>query len=802
MPDRDRKKPLGTYRDKRAPGVTNEPFGDEQSSSASSKTMTGAFVVHLHDATRRHYDVRLEVGGVLLSFAVPKGPSLDPQERLLAVRTEEHPIEYLDFEDVIPEGQYGAGPMIVWDRGFVSYFEGPAEDELAQGKLHVELRGMKLRGRFAFVRMAKGESGNEYLFFKKQDDAADPKRKIVEEMPRSILSGLTVEEMLRRDEIAGVHHRFALTLGAKEDGALIAELVAAKESPLVTPLTKELEWTPRIYDADLDGVRVLAIRDGDVVTIRSWSGGRSSGAAENIEAFYPDVVRALRSLPVTKIAIDGELVAFDPTGRPNMNLLAERVAKIAKGEALRVAAMTPVVLVCKDILAIGDLDTRMLALEDRRHLLTEMLAPVGFLRAASPLEGDEARVLATCAELGIASVVAKAKGSAYSNTAIGTKGDAAKGKHSPWTHLSTGLGARLRVVVDHHAEDASVALRRVTITNRDKVFWPANPDDGRDGPFTKGDLIDYYSAVAETLLPYLKDRPVILVRYPDGIDGKSFFQWNVPVGMPPWIRTMTMHELDDFRAVISSPTSPMSSPRSSGSSSSSKPTSRPNSVKTPKRVFLVDDASTLVYIANLGCIPLHVLASRAPDLTKADFLTIDFDVKQSELRHAITLACTLHTILDEIGLPSFPKTSGQTGLHVLVPLGGQSFDTARALADLLGRLLVDRHPDIATMDRVVNRRGEKVYVDTGQTGTSRAIVAPYSVRAVKGATVSTPLTWDEVDKDLDPRALTIKTVPARLAKRGDLLKGLLGGQPNVVRAVAKLADIVPPRASLVPTPGK
>ncbi|MBX3223334.1 MAG: hypothetical protein KF795_22670 [Labilithrix sp.] len=791
-------KKLGRYRDKRAPGVTNEPFGDEApparplgseerlgSLAQPSPSETGAFVVHLHDATRRHYDVRLEASGVLLSFAVPHGPSLDPAKKVLAVKTEDHPIEYLEFEDVIPEGQYGAGAMIAWDRGAVTYLEGPPEAELATGKLHVELRGMKLRGRWAFVKLAKGETGNEWLLFKKQDGEADASRAITEELPRSVLSGLTVEELLRRDEIARTYLARAATLGAKTRAALITELYDRERSPLAEPEAPAVAATraPRgaaakapkraaaeaaaaakagtVYDAALDGVRVLAVRDADAVTLRAWTGETS----ERIEAFYPDVVRALRSLAVARVAFDGELVAFDATGHPNLPLLAQRVARVAKGDAHRAVTSTPVVLVVNDVLALGDLDVRTLSLEARRALVSELLPPLGFLRAATPLEGDEAHVLTTCASLGISGVIAKAKGSPY------TEGRGA------WTLLSTGIAPRAGAVVEHRAGDRRAARREVVVSNRDKEFWPADPSAGLPR-YTKGDLVDYYASVAGALGPYLKDRPVILVRYPDGIEGKSFFQWNVPVGMPPWIRTLTLAPDDD-----AAPTS--SSPARGASSQGHKP---------PKRVFLVDDPSTLVYIANLGCIPLHVLASRAPDLSRADFFTIDFDVKQSELRHAITLARTLRELLDEIGLVGYPKTSGQTGLHVLVSLGpNQSFDTARALADLLGRLLVERHPDIATMDRIVNRRGERVYVDTGQTGTSRAIVAPYSVRAVPGATVSTPLSWDEVTTDLDPRAFTIATVPARIAERGDLLAGLLGSSPDVHAAVAKLADLVPRR---------
>jgi bifunctional non-homologous end joining protein LigD len=196
---------------------------------------------------------------------------------------------------------------------------------------------------------------------------------------------------------------------------------------------------------------------------------------------------------------------------------------------------------------------------------------------------------------------------------------------------------------------------------------------------------------------------------------------------------------------------------------------------------------------------VHILGSRAPHLDQADFFTMDFDVKQSELKHAVTLALRLRELLDAVGLPSFAKTSGQSGLHVLVPLGeGQTFETARALADLLGKLLVDELPALATMERVVAKRGPRVYVDTGQTGPTRAIVAPYSVRAVAGATVSTPLLWDEVTPDLDPRAFTMKTVRERLVTLGDPMKSLLETRPDVPRAVARLGDLVGTRGAPSP----
>jgi len=733
---------LGTYRKKRRPEATNEPFGGEQPVPSAAGTLTGAFVVHLHDATRRHYDLRLEVGGVLASFAVPQGLSLDPEHKHLAVHTEDHPIEYLDFEDVIPAKNYGAGAMIAWDRGSVEYLEGPAEEELGRGKLHIALRGLKLRGRWALVKLARSEKGNEWLVFKKQDEHASKERVLTRELPRSIFSGLTVEELERAADIGAEHVSRARKLGAgKLTDAAARDVLEATRSPLVGAAAGAPSGAGWIYDAELEGVRVLATRDGDLVSIRIFDAG---GAAQPVEAFYPEVVRALRTLAVSRIAIDGELVAFDAAGRPSVDLLARRVEKVRAGDVHRAVTATPVVLVAKDLLVLGDADVRSVPLRRRRELLAAVLPELGIVRSAPFLEGALAQILASCTQLGVGAVVAKKAASPYEPNA----------KKPTWLAVSSGAKREPRVGIDHRAADARGALRRVAVTNRAKIFWPEHG-------YTKGDLCDYYASVAEVILPYLADRPVILVRYPDGIAGKSFYQWNVPAGMPPWVRTLAVSDEND----------------------------------EPKRGFLVDDASTLLYMANLACIPLHILASRLPDLERADFFTIDFDIKQSELRHAITLTLTLRELLDEIGLPGFPKTSGQSGLHVLVPLGAggdkpQSFATARALADLLGSLLVQRYPDFATMERLVARRGPRVYVDTGQTGQTRAIVAPYSVRAVPGATVSTPLTWDEVSYALDPRAFTMKTVPSRLATRGDPMRAMLGQKPDVARAVARLSEIV------------
>jgi bifunctional non-homologous end joining protein LigD len=288
----------------------------------------------------------------------------------------------------------------------------------------------------------------------------------------------------------------------------------------------------------------------------------------------------------------------------------------------------------------------------------------------------------------------------------------------------------------------------LVLSNRSKVFWP---EEG----YTKGDLLDYYASIAGVMLPFLRERPVVLVRHPDGIHGKSFFQWNVPRGTPDWIRTLTLRDADE-----------------------------PDYEKT---VFLSDDLDTLLYIINLGCIPVHVLASRAGRPDYADFITFDLDLNEQPFSRAIELALSLREILDDAGLVGFPKTSGQGGLHVLVPLGPSvPFTAAKLLVELLGRLLTARHAQFATMERRVDKRGGRLYVDTGQTGTSRTIVAPYSVRAWPGATVSTPLFWDELSGALDPGRFTMMTVPARVAELGDPFAELLAARPDIATALGTI----------------
>ncbi|NUP11108.1 MAG: DNA ligase D [Polyangiaceae bacterium] len=857
---------LHDYRHKRDQTKTNEPLGDESDARGSGPTWRGAFVMHQHDATRMHYDLRLEVGGVLASFAIPHGPTLDPQAKHLAVHTEDHPIEYLDFEAVIPDGTYGAGPMIAWDLGSVRYLDMSAEEGLVEGKLHFVLEGRKLRGRFGLVRLKPKDKsvplGRDWLFMKKQDAHASG-RDLAAEQPRSVLSGLTVKELLGSEGRAR-----AVEDAARAAGARKRPVDVRKVSPMLcTP--DDLPSAGRyLYELKMDGVRVLAQKSESGVSLYYRSGRPAT-------ASYPEIARAVGGLAARSVVLDGEILAFDDKGKPSFERLATRIHRAPKTDLKHALADVPVVYMVFDLLGIGDLDLRPLPLVARKALLRELLPAPGVLRVLDHLEGKGDVLLAFCRENGLEGVVAKRMDSPYvdgpARTAhwIKTKctteaefvvvgytegegtrrrlgalelasyeGDdlvrrgrvgsglnedrvdkllallgplasdvpTAKGEYEPVPaprklfHVEPKIVVRVRFlewsedgVLRHsvflgiepdldpkscraapHDEDHVVGAVEaelpaaeeppepeivVKVTNRNKVFWP-------EEKYTKGDLVDYYAAIAPVLLPYLEDRPVMLVRYPDGIDNKNFYQWNVPHGMPTWVRSVVL----------------------------GKHVSSADESDHKKHVFLIDRPESLIYIANLACIPIHVLASRVGSPNQCDFLTIDFDLHLSTLAAATRLATTLRGLLAEAGLVGFPKTSGQTGLHVFVPLGaGVTPSAARTLADLLGRMIVDRHPDIATMERTVQKRGPRVYVDTGQTGPSRTIVAPYSVRATRGARVSTPITWAELEAGVDPGAFTIRTVLDRIGKLGDPMCPLLSTKPNMDDVMGRLASMLPGR---------
>jgi len=290
--------------------------------------------------------------------------------------------------------------------------------------------------------------------------------------------------------------------------------------------------------------------------------------------------------------------------------------------------------------------------------------------------------------------------------------------------------------------------QEVQFSNLDKVFWP-------DERYTKGDLIEYYRAVSPWLLEYLRERPLVMTRYPDGITGKSFFQKDAPGFAPEWLRTERVWSEDTQREID---------------------------------YFVCDSEAALLYVINLGTIPLHVWASRVGSLERPDWCILDLDPKGAPFAHVVRIARALRELSEELGLRAFIKTSGASGLHVLIPLGAQcTYEQSRSLAQLMAWTITRELGDIATIARALRERGGKVYVDYLQNVHGQLLVAPFSVRPLPGAPVSTPLRWSEVKPGLDPVRFNIRTVLARLRKlKEDPLGPLLEEKPDLVAALTKL----------------
>ena len=847
---------LDAYRAKRSLERTPEPAG------AVAEAGTGSlFVVHQHAARRLHFDLRLEMEGVLRSWAVPKGPSYDTREKRLAVHVEDHPLEYGDFEGVIPAGNYGAGAVIVWDRGEWVPLGDPLE-ELAKGKLLFELRGYKLHGLWTLVKIKKSEK--DWLFIKERDGWATPDPEPLP--PVSVLSGLTVEELgAGGDRGAGIRRELG-RLGAPPravDPASVGLMLAETADAAFT----RAGW---LFEPKLDGYRVLAARGAAEPRLLTRNGNDCADG-------FPEVARALAALPFDRLVLDGEVVALDETGRPSFQRLQGR-ARLRRPIDIRHAAVhTPVTYYAFDLLGFEDFDLRPLPLTARKALLRRVVPSAGALRYLEHVEEQGEALYQEAERLGLEGIVAK-KGAApyragrspvwlklrsrktgdfvvvgftapkgsrggfgalhladYVGDVLTYAGRAGTGftekqladvrraleaarrptppcsgplpadrttswveptvvcevEFTEWTDeglLRQPVFLRFRddkppeecrrapvpgpvaAAAEGDTEAAPAPARRgaasaagprnagrgsseseppFELTNLGKVFWP---EEG----YTKGDLVAYYRAIAPWLLPYLRHRPLVMTRFPDGIKGKSFFQKDAPGFRPGWIRTERMWSEDTQRELD---------------------------------YFVCDDEAALLYVVNLGTIPLHLWASRVPTLEQPDWCVLDLDPKGAPFTDVVRVALAAKALCDRIRLPLLVKSSGSSGLHLMVPLGRQcTHEQCRTLGELLARCLVGELPDIATIVRQVSQRDGRVYLDYLQNGSGKLIVAPFSARPLPGAPVSVPLGWTEVTEALDIRSHTIRTVPERMRQLGtDPLVEVLERKPDLAGALRRLA---------------
>ena len=870
---------LAAYREKRDQEKTTEPF-------PTGTQRPNQFVIHLHAARRRHYDLRLEQNGVLRSWAVPNGPSLDPDDKRLAVQTEDHPVEYLDFEDMIPEGNYGVGAMIVWDRGVWVERE---DDQTGENKLLFELHGHKLRGLWTLVRTKR--SPKEWLLIKKVDGwARSGDAAAVSE--RSVFSGFAVEELG-----AGETPEQELIDEMRAAGARQRRVNASSlELMLTKPADQAFSRKGWLFELKYDGYRMVAGCHRRAIYLRYRNGGDATEV-------YPNIAPALRALPYESLVLDGEITVIGENGRLDFGRLASR-ARLSRGPDIAAAAAThPATYFVFDVLEFGGLDLRPLPLTERKRWLRRLLPALGPVRYADHIEERGVEMYQQAERLGLEGLVAKRGDSKYkagrsdhwlklrvdrsadfvivgyalgkgSRADIGAlllavwhEGElvycgrvgtgfkeselveiknqldalrlpddrqrvpplelpARRSKHyanvpktgeSVWTEPDLVCEVRLKEVtaegfvrhpvfsrmrpdksaaectssqgalrqsarfseravgtsitsedrsrdrvaaesrdpaavgVAARSSSAPAARPETLITRPEKIFWPEHG-------YTEGDLIAYYRAAARWILPYLEDRPLVLDRYPDGIHGNSFFQKHAPHFTPEWVRTVTIHSRSGERDI---------------------------------EYFVVEDEEALVYMANSGTIPLHVWSSRVATIDRADWSILDPDPKEAPFTDVVKVARAIHELYRQIGLDSFVKTSGKTGIHVLVPLGGQaSYEHARMLADLLALIVTRRRPEISTINRSLTGRDNKVYIDAVQNGAGRLLVSPLCVRPFPGAPVSTPLRWREVNAKLDRDKFTIKTVPRRLQRmKEDPMRAVLDVKPDLLGALQLLGEL-------------
>ena len=793
---------LDHYRAKRDFAATREPFGDAGSDASEQPR----FVVQEHHATRLHWDLRLERDGVLVSFAIPNGIPALPSENRLAVHTEDHPLQYIDFAGEIPAGQYGAGTMTVWDTGT---YDTHLFDEK---KIEITFHGERLTGRYGLFPIG-GEKAPQDWMIHRMDPPAQAGR---EPIPSRILPML-----------AG----------------------AGQLPPRETGWSFEVKW---------DGVRAIAYAQPGRLRIESRN-------LREITAGYPEIRGLLSNLGMREVVLDGEIVAFDDEGKPSFERLQRRMHVTQPSAVRRLAQSTPVVYAIFDLLFLDGENLMARPYSQRREALEtlELTGPAWRVPAAHPGQG-RALLQATGAQ-GLEGVMAKRLDSRYEPGR--RTGAWIKIKHTRRQELVIGgwipgegrrresIGAllmghfedgRLRYAgrvgtgfTERTLEELSDALaplrteeptfdprpklprnaqfarpelvaeiefrewtsegmmrapsfkglrddrvaaevvredragadgseagdpapasgpagpedlfteierlpdgslsvgcdgRRLKLSNWDKVLFP-------EAGFTKGDLIAYYARIAPAVIPHLRDRPLTLKRYPNGVQSPYFYEKNSPAHRPDWVQTVRVGGID---------------------------------------YTLAQDRATLVWLANLADIELHTSLSLGDGPERPTMLVFDLDPgPPADVVQCCEVALVLRGLFAQLGLQSVAKTSGSKGMQVYVPLNGRtSYEQTKPFARRIAELLETRMPELVVSRMTKTLRPGKVLVDWSQNDAHKTTVSVYSVRARDRPTVSAPVSWDEVKAchDAGDASLMIfetDAVLGRVAADGDPFAMLL-----------------------------
>ncbi len=800
---------LDEYSKKRDFNKTPEPKGSSTSAPHHSR-----FVVQRHQARRLHFDLRLEMKGVLKSWAVPKGPSMNPQDKRLAIHTEDHPLEYLTFRGTIPKGNYGAGEMTVWDSGTYRLVAGDANDPvqlLEKGDLKLEFFGNKLQGTFALVRTGRGEKNNQWLLIKKKD---------------AFSSSLSYDA----NDYAEHKEKAAETENNPHD--MVKPMLATN----TTSVFSKPGW---IYEIKWDGYRLLSnIRKGKV-NIYS-----RNGISYNLK--FQAIADSLKFIPHEAI-LDGEVVVVNEEGIPDFQQLQD-YGEDSAGE-LRYYVF--------DLLFLNGHDITHLPLVERKSLIPEIIDDLPLIYYCDHVESMGNTFFQQALDAGLEGIIAKKADSVYTPGSrtenwLKIKGVETQGAlicgytesegalfgslilglfeenelryigncgsgfnsalqkelleafkhyeidHSPfqkkislkgrvpvwlepilicevkfsnWTKSGSmrhPVFKALRsdkIPTEIHMEERTESPQKaptpskseellevggieVPISNLEKVYWP-------EQGIIKYQLIDYYLQIADTILPYLKDRPQNLHRHPNGIDKKSFYQKDTTGIFPHWIETLPIY-----------------------SSSAGKEI----------EYMLCQNEATLLYMANLGCIEINPWNSGKDQLDCPDYTVIDIDPSEGNtFDEVIEVAQAAHSILKGAEIPGYCKTSGSSGLHIYLPLAAQyTYEEARDFTKLVCYLINEQLPTLTTMERKLDSRKGRVYLDYLQNRRGQTLASAYCVRPKPEAPVSAPLEWKEVKQGLKTADFNIFNMPERIEKKADLFKNVLGAGIQIEKVLERL----------------
>lgn len=813
---------LNAYKKKRNFKETTEPKGVKRKSKASSRKGY-SFVVQKHAATRLHYDFRLEIEGVLKSWAVPKGPSLNPEDKRLAIMVEDHPFEYRDFEGVIPEGNYGAGTVMVWDTGY--YYPVDINHEITDknnlpeglhnGAITFFLEGEKLKGLFSLIHLKNRPEPNQWLLIKLKDPYVSTQDVLKQD--RSALTNRSMEEITEEKEPkTHITEKKKTKLSPKTNSkGKMPHHIHPMLAHLVDEPFDDENW---LFEVKWDGFRAIAEVDRNHVELYSRS-------FQSFNRQFSPIVDSLKHLSLQAV-LDGEIVILDKKGRSSFQSL-QNFQNTGKGD-LRYYVF--------DLLYYNGEDLRNVPLIQRKQLLKKILPnnPTSLIQYSDHVLKKGKEIFEQAKKNQLEGIIAKEINSSYLSKrsrswlkikthqrqeAVICGFTAPRGGREKFGALILGIKEKggwkyvghvgggfdrttLTNVLDHlkplitdkspfkeqiktnmpvtwvkpelicevsfsewtegdhmrqpiflglREDKKSKEVKRETpivvistkakspFTNLDKVYWP---DEG----YTKGDLINYYKSISKFILPYLKDRPESLRRYPKGIQEQGFFQKNIDESFPSWVPTYEIiHEGN--RKV---------------------------------NYLLIPDEKTLLFTINLGCIDLNPFNSRIQKLDYPDYLILDLDPENISFDAVIETAQVIHDLLQSHNIPSYCKTSGARGLHIYIPLGAKyTYEQARQFAQILASLTHQQLPKITSIERKPSARQKRVYIDFLQNNFGQTLAAPYSVRAKPGATVSTPLEWSEVKPGLNPRDFTMENTLARLKQKGDLFKPVLGRGINL-----------------------